>query len=100
MQDADLAIGAGGMTSWERCCLGLPTLVIVTAENQGRIVTELARAGAVISLGHASSVHAGTIAAALVALAGDAGRLRDMSASAASLCDGAGVSRVLEALNS
>jgi len=34
MADSDLAIGAAGSTSWERCCLGLPTLLIVLAENQ------------------------------------------------------------------
>lgn len=32
--DADLAIGAGGSTSWERCCLGLPTLAYAVAPNQ------------------------------------------------------------------
>lgn len=31
---ADLAIGAAGSTSWERCCLGLPSIVIVLADNQ------------------------------------------------------------------
>jgi spore coat polysaccharide biosynthesis predicted glycosyltransferase SpsG len=34
MADGDLAIGAAGGTSWERCCLGLPTLMVVLAENQ------------------------------------------------------------------
>jgi UDP-2,4-diacetamido-2,4,6-trideoxy-beta-L-altropyranose hydrolase len=34
MADSDLAIGAAGSTSWERCCLGLPTLLFVLAENQ------------------------------------------------------------------
>lgn len=34
MTAADLAIGAGGSATWERCCLGLPTLTICTAENQ------------------------------------------------------------------
>lgn len=34
MADCDLAIGAAGGTSWERCCLGVPTLIIVVAENQ------------------------------------------------------------------
>lgn len=34
MADSDLAIGAAGATSWERCCLGLPTAMMVLAENQ------------------------------------------------------------------
>jgi len=34
MNEADLAIGAGGTTTWERCFLGLPSLVIAVAENQ------------------------------------------------------------------
>ena len=48
MLDADLAIGAGGSTSWERCCLGLPTLLFVTAENQKVIAENLERLGAVM----------------------------------------------------
>src|SRR5262249_55479749 len=34
MAEADLAVGAGGITTWERCCLGLPALVFPAAENQ------------------------------------------------------------------
>lgn len=34
MASSDLAIGAAGVTSWERCCLGLPSIVLVLAENQ------------------------------------------------------------------
>ncbi len=34
MADSDLAIGAAGSTSWERCCLGVPTLQVVLADNQ------------------------------------------------------------------
>jgi len=34
MANSDLAIGAAGSTSWERACLGLPTMQIVIAENQ------------------------------------------------------------------
>jgi UDP-2,4-diacetamido-2,4,6-trideoxy-beta-L-altropyranose hydrolase len=47
MLNADLAIGAGGSTSWERCCLGLPTLLYITAENQKEIAQNLAKLGAV-----------------------------------------------------
>ncbi len=43
MADADLAIGAAGSTSWERCCLGLPTLMLVLADNQKGIAEALAK---------------------------------------------------------
>lgn len=47
MADSDLAIGAAGATSWERCCLGLPTAMMVLAENQRFAAELLERAGAV-----------------------------------------------------
>jgi len=50
MLEADLAIGSGGTTSWERCCMGLPTILIVLAENQENIGTSLMQAGATITL--------------------------------------------------
>lgn len=46
MADSDLAIGAAGSTSWERCCLGLPTILVVLAENQRKVAFELERFGA------------------------------------------------------
>jgi UDP-2,4-diacetamido-2,4,6-trideoxy-beta-L-altropyranose hydrolase len=50
MADSDLAIGAAGSTSWERCCLGLPTLMVVLAENQRYIAAALDWAGAALAL--------------------------------------------------
>ena len=50
MTDSDLAIGAAGTTSWERCCLGLPTLVVVLAENQKAISQKMVESGAAQSL--------------------------------------------------
>ncbi|MBL8370323.1 MAG: UDP-2,4-diacetamido-2,4,6-trideoxy-beta-L-altropyranose hydrolase [Burkholderiaceae bacterium] len=47
MADSDLAIGAAGATSWERCCLGLPTAIIVVAENQRYAADLLGKTGAV-----------------------------------------------------
>ena len=52
MVEADLAIGASGSTSWERCALGLPTILIITAENQKTIAKNLEAAGAVKLLEH------------------------------------------------
>ena len=45
MLDNDLAIGAAGVTSWERAAMGLPSLVIVQAENQKMIANKLNDAG-------------------------------------------------------
>ena len=42
---ADLSIGAGGVTTWERACLGLPSLVIPIASNQAPFVRALEQAG-------------------------------------------------------
>ncbi len=41
MANADIAIGAAGATTWERCCLGLPTIQIVIADNQIDIARNL-----------------------------------------------------------
>jgi len=43
--ESDLAIGAGGSSSWERCCLGVPSIVIATADNQLDIIQKLAETG-------------------------------------------------------
>ena len=40
--DADLAIGAGGANTWERCSLGLPSLVVAVADNQIRAAQDIA----------------------------------------------------------
>jgi len=50
MANSDLAIGAAGATTWERCCLGLPTIQVVLAENQRVAADNLASKGAVLTL--------------------------------------------------
>lgn len=47
MADSDLAIGAAGATSWERCCLGLPTVMMILAKNQQHAARLLEKAKAV-----------------------------------------------------
>lgn len=53
---ADIAIGACGTSSWERCVLGLPTLSLITAENQRLVNSSLEIAGAILDLGHAATL--------------------------------------------
>ena len=56
MVKADLAIGAGGATNWERLCMGLPTLVVTLVENQRPIADELSQRGLICWLGHQDEV--------------------------------------------
>ncbi|GAX88910.1 UDP-2,4-diacetamido-2,4,6-trideoxy-beta-L-altropyranose hydrolase [Effusibacillus lacus] len=51
MAAADLAIGAGGTATWERCYLGLPALVVILAENQIQPAQAAAKEELVINLG-------------------------------------------------
>lgn len=46
--DVDLAIGAAGVSTWERCFLGLPTLLVKTAENQNDVVKRVVSSGAAL----------------------------------------------------
>jgi UDP-2,4-diacetamido-2,4,6-trideoxy-beta-L-altropyranose hydrolase len=67
---ADLAIGAGGTTTWERCCLGLPTLALVLADNQREIVEAMSAAGAMRNVGwHADVTSLGLAEVLRMALA-------------------------------
>lgn len=93
---ADLAIGASGQTSFERCCLGLPSLLMATADNQTQFADALIAAGAVERL---TSLDASDIAATLLRLAGDVARLQAMSRNAAALCDGDGAARAVRAVS-
>ena len=63
---ADLAVGAGGVTTWERACLGLPSLVVAIAANQLPFAEALDRAGYVQLLGDVTSVSAEQICSALL----------------------------------
>lgn len=62
MAAADLAFGACGTASWERCAMGLPAIVMVFAHNQLAPTRALAEAGIVLNLGDAASVRAADLA--------------------------------------
>ncbi len=53
---ADLGIGASGATTWERSCLGLPSLVVTSAANQLPFAQVLDRAGYFQLLGDVDKV--------------------------------------------
>jgi UDP-2,4-diacetamido-2,4,6-trideoxy-beta-L-altropyranose hydrolase len=97
MAAADLAIGAGGATSWERLCLGLPTLVVTLAENQRPIANGLSQHGLIRWLGHQDAVDEPTIAEALGKLI-QQGLDEDWALRCLKAVDGHGVNRVCAAL--
>lgn len=97
MADSDLAIGAAGATSWERCCLGLPSIMVVLATNQRQVAEGLQTA-------HAAQVLAcqRDIPKKLPTLISDLlqspNRLQQMSEAAAGVTDGMGTARVMGCL--
>jgi UDP-2,4-diacetamido-2,4,6-trideoxy-beta-L-altropyranose hydrolase len=95
MAAADLAIGAGGSATWERCCLGLPTFSICTADNQVSQVANAASEGLLYApeirgdLPHAIRRH-------LCALMDNDYLRQSISRNAMQAVDGRGVLRVIE----
>ncbi len=65
MAEADLMLGAGGSTTWERCYLQLPAIVTAVAENQFQICEDCAAAGLIYYLGHWDQVKQGDICRAI-----------------------------------
>lgn len=99
MARADLFIGAGGTTSWERCCLKLPAVIISTAENQNGFSAALAEDGVQIFLGHFSQVTDDKFRAAISSLLTNPALLTHLSRTAAGITDGNGVRRILDLLS-
>lgn len=95
MVEADLCIGAAGSTSWERCALGLPTLLLVLADNQRPSAAALAENHAAVLLRDLHIEKNLTLLKKFLSCDGDPNRLRTMSFAAADLVDGAGTSRVI-----
>jgi len=93
MAACDLAIGAGGQTSLERCALGLPSLILVLADNQRFYAAALAERGA------ARIVTAEHIAAALADLLTAPAQSKSMAEAALHLCDAKGAARIAELIS-
>lgn len=98
MATVDLGIGAGGSSSWERCSLGVPALLVSLAANQIEIARALEATGACRYLGPADTVNASDIRAAVLDLLNSPMQVRAISEKAFSLVDGLGVDRVCDAM--
>ncbi len=95
MSEADFAFGAGGGTALERCVLGLPSFVVVLADNQRPAAEAIAQRGAgwlvdaTVDLGAQIQAHSQSLTFDEMKSAGEA---------AAELCDGRGAERIADAL--
>jgi UDP-2,4-diacetamido-2,4,6-trideoxy-beta-L-altropyranose hydrolase len=94
MAAADLALGAGGVMQWERLCLGVPSLVVATADNQRAQVDTMVAAGAIRYLGEHSQVTPDAMAEAVAVLAADEAACKALSECGRKLVDGRGALRL------
>ena len=98
MRWADICIGAGGTSSWERCALGLPAINILLADNQIMVNKSLGDFGVAVNFGALSGDRVKELARNVSELIGDQKQLCRMSERAFALCDGLGARRVAEIL--
>jgi UDP-2,4-diacetamido-2,4,6-trideoxy-beta-L-altropyranose hydrolase len=94
MADADLAIGVAGFTSWERCCMGLPALIMTAANNQKDIAAALSKAEACRLVGDTASINANEIAKHLTEMVTHHDECKNMAIAASTICDGEGAEKV------
>jgi len=92
--NTDLAFGAGGTTSWERCVLGLPTILLMTASNQIDVATRLADAGAIALPAGGAVFSLDEIKHLLQQLVNSDKAWKRMSNQAFRVADGLGVKRI------
>lgn len=93
MRHSDLYIGSAGTTTWERCCTGLPSMVLAIAENQIKPMEAMQEAGLTFYLGDADGVSSADIADQLNDLLAKPQSLSSMRQKNLKLVDGQGVSR-------
>ena len=98
MADSDLAIGAAGATSWERCCLGLPSIVLALAENQRLIFSHLTLVYAAVAVNFINEKLELEISG-LIEKFREPGNLAKMGIIASTVTDGMGAKRVGDHLN-
>ncbi len=93
MANADLAVGAGGLSTWERMRAGLPSVVIAVAPNQEPSCRALDADGLIAYVGPLGATSAERIADVTVALVDDGAARQDMVRRGRQLVDGAGAQR-------
>tara|TARA_B100000745_G_scaffold92949_1_gene58634 strand:+ start:561 stop:1622 length:1062 start_codon:yes stop_codon:yes gene_type:complete len=94
MLKSDLAIGSSGSTAWERCCLGLPSIISISAKNQKNIANELSKRNCVINLGSVKQLKGFDYKTSIDKISKY--HLERMSKNSLKLVDGNGTKRILK----
>jgi len=92
---AECAVAGAGSTSWELCFMGVPSLLIVVAENQRRTGEELARREAAVNLGGHEQITPRVIAARLLDLLTNKELRARLAGQAQGVTDGQGPARIV-----
>ncbi|WP_261984242.1 UDP-2,4-diacetamido-2,4,6-trideoxy-beta-L-altropyranose hydrolase, partial [Pseudomonas lini] len=98
MTEADLFIGAGGGTSWERAAIGLPTICIAVSNNQQANGEVMATSGAHVFLGNRERVSVEQLHQTIGFVVGNQGIRQSLAERSRQLVDGLGAQRVAAAL--
>jgi RimJ/RimL family protein N-acetyltransferase len=98
MAAADLAVGAGGGTTWERMCMGLPTVVVTIAENQVPAIRDLQALGLLRWAGDVSHMDQPSLRAQIADAVADIETNRWQSTQGMQLVDGHGAAHVADLL--
>ena len=98
--NSDLALGAGGATTWERLCLGLPSLLVSAADNQKQACESLARCDLINYAGNSASLSVSVLESYFESLINDRPKLKEQSSLGQVLVDGLGALRVAEMISS
>ncbi|WP_409317221.1 UDP-2,4-diacetamido-2,4,6-trideoxy-beta-L-altropyranose hydrolase [Pseudomonas sp. KCJK9016] len=98
MTEADLFIGAGGGTSWERAALGLPTICIAVSNNQQNNGEVMAAAGAHVFMGAREQVSIAQLRDAIGFVVDNFYLRQSLAERSRQLVDGRGALRVAAAL--
>lgn len=94
---ASVAVLAGGVTMYEACAVGTPSVAVALTAAQELTIRAMADADATIDGGRlASGAHVQAIAAHVAHLLGDARARRRLSAAGRALVDGRGIFRVAD----
>jgi UDP-2,4-diacetamido-2,4,6-trideoxy-beta-L-altropyranose hydrolase len=95
---ADIGIGAGGVSTWERAALGLPSVSLILADNQRSLALGLERRGASLAIEARGDGLTREAPQALERLLADGDLRQRMSEVSTALCDGRGAHRVAQAV--